>query len=179
LVGATGFEPVTSSVSANTGNRCARRRSPRSAPTVDAEGKRSVDVQGNALFGHSTLPLLHVCCSPPALTRHCRRPSTASTVPTASPATGRMPPRSMAPRHPLQRRRRGDPSGPGQGTWDPGRWMWATAGSSSPSRRPSSPSIRRTQAAGRFVPAVRRHAATVALRLRDRAWPLSAQRRGV
>jgi hypothetical protein len=28
------------------------------APTVDAEGKRSVDVQLNALFRHSTLPLL-------------------------------------------------------------------------------------------------------------------------
>src|SRR5215207_9163455 len=50
VVGATGFEPVTSSVSANTGNRCARRRSPRSPATVDPEGKRSVDVQGNALF---------------------------------------------------------------------------------------------------------------------------------
>jgi hypothetical protein len=50
LVGATGFEPVTSSVSANTRNRCARRRSPRSPPTVDAQGKRSLDGQGNALF---------------------------------------------------------------------------------------------------------------------------------
>src|SRR5215203_232414 len=34
----------------NTGNRCATRRSPRSAPTVDAEGKRSLGVQLNALF---------------------------------------------------------------------------------------------------------------------------------
>jgi hypothetical protein len=44
----------------NGGNRCARRRSPRSPPTVDAEGKRSLDVKGNALFRHSTLPLMHV-----------------------------------------------------------------------------------------------------------------------
>jgi hypothetical protein len=36
----------------NPGNRCARRRSRRSAPTVDAEGKRSPDVQLNALFRH-------------------------------------------------------------------------------------------------------------------------------
>jgi hypothetical protein len=41
----------------NGGNRCARGRSPRSAPTVEAEGKRSVDVQGNALFGTPTPPL--------------------------------------------------------------------------------------------------------------------------
>ena len=67
LVGATGFEPVTSSVSANTGNRCAKRHSPRSAPTVDAEGKRSVDVQGNALFRHL------------AFCRCCTRCSTTST----------------------------------------------------------------------------------------------------
>jgi hypothetical protein len=59
VVGATGFEPVTSSVSANTGNRCARGRFPRSASTVEAEGKRSLEVKGNALFRHSTLPLLH------------------------------------------------------------------------------------------------------------------------
>ena len=30
------------------GNRCARRRSPRSPPTFDPEGKRSLDVQGNS-----------------------------------------------------------------------------------------------------------------------------------
>jgi hypothetical protein len=36
----------------NTGNRCARRRSPRSPPTVDPEGKRSLGVQLNALFAH-------------------------------------------------------------------------------------------------------------------------------
>jgi hypothetical protein len=59
-VGATGFEPVTPSVSANPGNRCATRRSPRSAPTVDVRGKRSLDVKANALFRHSTQPLLHV-----------------------------------------------------------------------------------------------------------------------
>jgi hypothetical protein len=51
-VGAGGVEPPSSSVSANTGDRCARSRSPRSAPTVDAEGKRSLDVKGNALFQH-------------------------------------------------------------------------------------------------------------------------------
>ena len=53
VVGATGFEPPSSSVSASTGNRCARRRYARSLPTVSAEGKRSVDVQGNALFHNS------------------------------------------------------------------------------------------------------------------------------
>ena len=37
VVGATGIEPVTPSVSANPGNRCATRRSPRSPPTVDAQ----------------------------------------------------------------------------------------------------------------------------------------------
>jgi hypothetical protein len=36
----------------NGGNRCARSRSPRSPPTVDPEGKRSLDVQLNALFDH-------------------------------------------------------------------------------------------------------------------------------
>jgi hypothetical protein len=49
-VGATGFEPVTPSVSESGGNRCARSRSPRSPSTVEAVGKRSLDVQGNALF---------------------------------------------------------------------------------------------------------------------------------
>ncbi len=34
----------------NPGNRCARSRSPRSPPTVGADGKRSLDVQLNALF---------------------------------------------------------------------------------------------------------------------------------
>ena len=52
VVGAGGVEPPSSFVSANTGNRCARRRSPRSSPTVEAEGKRSLDVQLNALFRH-------------------------------------------------------------------------------------------------------------------------------
>jgi hypothetical protein len=41
----------------NGGNRCARSRSPRSLPTVEAEGKRSLGVQGNALFRHP-LPTL-------------------------------------------------------------------------------------------------------------------------
>jgi hypothetical protein len=40
--------------------RGARSRSPRSPPTVEAQGKRSLDVKGNALFWHWTLPLLHV-----------------------------------------------------------------------------------------------------------------------
>ena len=48
----------------NPGNRCANRRSPRSDPTVDAEGKRSLDVQLNALFAHSyILPQLVVVSS--------------------------------------------------------------------------------------------------------------------
>jgi hypothetical protein len=41
----------------NPGNRCAKSRSPRSPPTVDPEGKRSLDVQLNALF-HYLLPTL-------------------------------------------------------------------------------------------------------------------------
>jgi hypothetical protein len=50
LDGTSGAAKVTSSVSANGGNRCARSRSPRLAPTVDAEGKRSLDVQLDAPF---------------------------------------------------------------------------------------------------------------------------------
>jgi hypothetical protein len=42
----------------NGGNRCARSRSPRSARTVEAEGKRSLDVQLNALFAAAIQPLL-------------------------------------------------------------------------------------------------------------------------
>jgi hypothetical protein len=60
VVGAGGVEPPSSSVSANTGNRCATRRSPRSRPTVEAEGKRSLDVQGNALFRRSGPPRLGI-----------------------------------------------------------------------------------------------------------------------
>jgi hypothetical protein len=41
-VGTGGVEPPSSSVSAHPGNRCANRRCPRSRPTVDAEGKRSL-----------------------------------------------------------------------------------------------------------------------------------------
>jgi hypothetical protein len=55
----------------NTGNRCARCRSPRSAPTVEAEGKRSPDIKGNALFRHSTLPLLHVLLTAGAFESLC------------------------------------------------------------------------------------------------------------
>src|SRR5215217_1654462 len=47
----------------NTGNRCARSRSPRSPPTIDAEGKRSLDVQGNALFRHADSAA--TCIAPP------------------------------------------------------------------------------------------------------------------
>src|SRR4029450_10925644 len=36
----------------NPRNRCATRRSPRSGPTVEAEGKRSRGVQVNALIRH-------------------------------------------------------------------------------------------------------------------------------
>jgi hypothetical protein len=48
-VGATGFEPVTSSVSETTGNRCAPGRSPRSPSTVDGEVKCSLGVQLSGL----------------------------------------------------------------------------------------------------------------------------------
>ena len=59
-MGAGGVEPPSSSVSANTGNAVLDAVPPRSGPTVEAEGKRSLDVKRNALFRHSTLPLLHV-----------------------------------------------------------------------------------------------------------------------
>jgi hypothetical protein len=36
----------------NPRNRCARSRSPRSPPAVEAEGKRSLDIQLNALLRH-------------------------------------------------------------------------------------------------------------------------------
>jgi hypothetical protein len=57
VVGATAFEPVTPSVSANTGNRCARRRSPRSPPTEEAEGKRSC--KGLRCLIYTEVPGLH------------------------------------------------------------------------------------------------------------------------
>ena len=41
----------------NTGNRCAKRRLCRSPPTVEVEGKRSLDVKGNALFDHPPGPV--------------------------------------------------------------------------------------------------------------------------
>jgi hypothetical protein len=47
----------------NGGNRCARRHSPRSGPTVDAEGKRSVGVQGNALFRRVDSPAVRCIAS--------------------------------------------------------------------------------------------------------------------
>jgi hypothetical protein len=59
LVGATGFEPVTPSVSANRGNRCATRHSPRSPRAVDAEVKCSLDVQLRTLV--LTLVLAALC----------------------------------------------------------------------------------------------------------------------
>jgi hypothetical protein len=61
----------------NTGNRCARRRSPRSRLTVGAVGKRSLGIQGNALFtpridAHELLNRivqLRLCCPVPELRR--------------------------------------------------------------------------------------------------------------
>jgi hypothetical protein len=52
MVGATRFEPVTSSLVSNPGSRCARSRSPRSGPTVDGEGERSLGVQADAVLRH-------------------------------------------------------------------------------------------------------------------------------
>jgi hypothetical protein len=60
LVGATGFEPVTSSVSAKPREPLCYTPFSQVGPDLDAKGKRSLDVKGNALFRHSTLPLLHV-----------------------------------------------------------------------------------------------------------------------
>jgi hypothetical protein len=72
-MGTGGVEPPSSSVSANPGNRCANRRCPRSRPTVEAEGKRSLDVQLKRY--PSTLPLRPRVAPRPALTRQCIRPS--------------------------------------------------------------------------------------------------------
>src|SRR6266487_4718057 len=66
------------------GKRCANRRSPRSPPTVDAEGKRSLDVQLNALFRHFDSAAAPRVAPPPALTSHCMR---AFTCIHASPST--------------------------------------------------------------------------------------------
>jgi hypothetical protein len=81
-----------------TGNRCARRRSPRSAPTVDAKGKRSLAVQLNALF------------------QHLRRRSPAITPRRPAAAVGRVPKASGGARSPTtpiaQLRTRPDPGGP-------------------------------------------------------------------
>ena len=94
VVGATGFEPVTSSVSANTGKRCARSRSPRSPPTVDAQRKRSLDVKGNALPAHHScvLDVPGVGGAGPRLTRLAwgghdpgRRAATAGAAPSTPP----------------------------------------------------------------------------------------------
>jgi hypothetical protein len=59
----------------NTGNRCARSRSPRSGPTVEAEGKRSPDVQLNALFRHLDSPA-GSCVAPTSIPHGSWRPST-------------------------------------------------------------------------------------------------------
>ena len=72
------------SVSANPGNRCATRRSPRWCPTVDAEGKRSLGVQLNVLFRHFDSAAAPRVAPPPALTSHCMR---AFTCILASPST--------------------------------------------------------------------------------------------
>jgi hypothetical protein len=120
---------VTPSVSANGGNRCARRRSPRSPPTVYPEGKCSLDVQGNAHFRHSTLPLLHTL-----LTAGARESWYEATHRLDVPSTMFRPWKGCrhdqrCPRHLLQRqrRRRHDPRHPGQGPRDPvggrGRWL--------------------------------------------------------
>jgi hypothetical protein len=63
----------------NTGNRCARRRSPRSPPTVDPEGKRSVGVQLNALLHAHSL----------ALTDHFITPSSCAYVVTGGDTSSR------------------------------------------------------------------------------------------
>jgi hypothetical protein len=54
LVGATGFEPVTSSVSAKHRKPLCSTPFSQVAANRSAEGKRSVDVQGNALFHNSS-----------------------------------------------------------------------------------------------------------------------------
>src|SRR5215218_1389576 len=77
--------------------RCATRRSPRSRSTVDAEGKRSLDVKGNALFRHFDAATAARVAPPPALTSHCMRPSTASMH------RPRPDPRSRSPSRPAAR----------------------------------------------------------------------------
>jgi hypothetical protein len=59
VVGLPGLEPGTSSLSANAGNRCDKRRSCRSCPTVDPEVMCSHRVQLCALILHLVPPLLN------------------------------------------------------------------------------------------------------------------------
>jgi hypothetical protein len=60
----------------NPGNRCATRRCPRSPLTVDAEGKRSLDVQLNALF-HQLDPAVAARMAPPFSTDQSKHNASA------------------------------------------------------------------------------------------------------
>jgi hypothetical protein len=73
----------------NTGNRCARSRSPRSPATVDPEGKRSLDVQGNALF-HQLDPAVAARMAPPFSTDQSKHNASAC-IDAASIPPGRRP----------------------------------------------------------------------------------------
>jgi hypothetical protein len=115
VVGAGGVEPPALPCQQNTGNRCARRRSPRSAPTVGPQGKRSLYVKGNALFRHfdaaaatrsslvrtcnswSTLEFPHVtpACSA-VLRRHSCCPGPASLIVRAATTAARCEPTSCS-----------------------------------------------------------------------------------
>jgi hypothetical protein len=79
------------------------------------------------------------------------------------------------PRHPLQRRRRGDPGGRRAKCWEPDRWT-PTGGwfiFTLPPAEIAVPPTERRRPGGLYL--LRDDvAATMALRPRDRAWPLSA-----
>ena len=86
-MGATGFGPVTRSVSATAGKRCAIGRSPRSPSTVEAVGNALLTFRETLAFDPSTLPLLrvlHASLLVSAFTCHCMRQPTCTH---ASPST--------------------------------------------------------------------------------------------
>jgi hypothetical protein len=76
-VGAGGVEPRFSSVSAKPREPLCYTPFSQVTPTVEAKGKRSLDVQLNALFGTGTPPLLHELSTSRAQS-HCMRRAPAS-----------------------------------------------------------------------------------------------------
>ena len=79
MVGATGFEPVTSSVSAKHREPLCKTPFSRSRPTVDGLGKRSLDLKGNALFPTSCRGSVTITSRPLAAAMQQRRVGGATT----------------------------------------------------------------------------------------------------